>query len=229
MIVACVRTGEKYATKYVYRLRNMVASHLDVSHRFVCLTDDADALPGIETFSVDPLLPGWWAKMELFKTKWRSGHRVVYLDLDSVIVGNITPLAKLNVHFGICANFTLIHQQRVCITGKINSPRQQWPCRYGSCCMTIAEGFGGYIWDKFNADRYQLMRRNYRLGDQKVIEEIEPSAQMLQPLLPDGFFLGYRDLPEHKSEQPPGAAIVIFAGSHKPDNTETVWVRDAWR
>ena len=90
MIVACVRTGQKYGIEYVTRLRSMVARHLPQPHRFVCFTDYPNELPiDMETLPVSPNLPGWWAKFHVFEPTWRAGEHVVYLDLDTIIIGDI--------------------------------------------------------------------------------------------------------------------------------------------
>ena len=98
MIVACVRNGTKYGTDYVYRLRAMVERHLKVPHWFVCLTDRPDELPDVVTVDIKRHgLPGWFAKMALFEPTWRNGQRVIYFDLDTVICGDLKPLAALAV------------------------------------------------------------------------------------------------------------------------------------
>jgi hypothetical protein len=225
LTVACVRTGQKYSTEYVYRLRGAVKRHLKRPHRFVCLTDNPRDLPDVETIPVKDGLHGWWGKMQLFEPTWRLEQKVLYLDLDSVIVREISPLADIESDFATCANFTVIHQQRICIEG---GPRPSWPCKYGSMCMVIGPKMNGHIWDKFNEDADGYRLRAGILGDQKIIEEIEPDADLLQPLLRDGFFLGYRDLQKYPFGPPKGAAVIVFAGKNKPHNTECEWARRAW-
>lgn len=226
LTVACVRTGQKYSPEYVIRLRNAVARHLRAPHDFVCFADNPQELPSdIRTIRVKPGLHGWWGKMQLFEPCWRIGRKVLYLDLDSVIIREITQLAGVESRFAICANFTMIHQQRICVMG---GTRPSWPCKYGSMCMVIGPTLNGHIWEGFLADQKSLQERVGIYGDQKAIEEIEPNADFLQPLLPEGFFLGYRDLPKHPSGPPPGATIVVFAGKNKPHNTECEWAKAAW-
>jgi hypothetical protein len=90
------------AAEYVQKMRAMVARHLATPHRFVCLTDDRRRYPAdIECMEFGHRLApecstGCWEKLHLFKPGRFSG-RVVYLDLDSVIVG---PLDELVQHKG---------------------------------------------------------------------------------------------------------------------------------
>lgn len=213
LTVCCVRTGTKYGPDYVWRLQAMVSRHLAEAHQFICFTDDPASLTGIQTVDIGRASPGWWGKMELFGWQAKSRLPMVYLDLDTVIVGSLAPLARLDVEFGICGSFT----RAAGIHG--------WPCQYGSCAMVMAAGFGGHIAAAWKADRVGLMQSAGRYGDQMVVELLHPSATILQDALPEGYFLGYRDITER---QPKGCAVVVFAGSHKPHNCEEKWIRDAW-
>lgn len=214
MIVACVRTGAKYSTDYVLRLEAGVARHMPRPYRFVCLTDRPDDFVGVRTADISATgLKGWWGKMALFDFAARQGERIVYLDLDTVIVGDLSPLADLDVEFGICGNFTRA------------SGNTKYPCRYGSCVMTIGPAAGDSIWTGFRKAQGRLMAEAGTYGDQHAIERLAPSATLLQDVLPPGFFLGYRDLAEAR---PDGCSLVIFAGNAKPHNCDEKWIREAW-
>lgn len=80
--VAVVNHGDYLGRgeQYVQTMRGMVARHLGQPHEFVCLTD-----VGSET--------GYWSKIELFRPGRFSG-RVVYFDLDSVVVGPLDELVE---------------------------------------------------------------------------------------------------------------------------------------
>lgn len=72
LTVACVRWGDKYGPEYVERLAAGVRRHLRRSHRFVCYTDDVEALSGKAGIAAMPLATGggewrgWWHKAFLF-------------------------------------------------------------------------------------------------------------------------------------------------------------------
>lgn len=79
--VVCVNV-ENYlgkGEKYVAKLRAMVARHLSLPHTFECITTSNKH--------------GWWAKVDLFQPGRFTG-RVLYLDLDTVIVGSLDELAQ---------------------------------------------------------------------------------------------------------------------------------------
>src|SRR5262245_43788508 len=106
MIIACVRTGLIYPFEYVVKLRNMVSRHFRLPYTFYCLTDQPERCEGVGFIDVTKLgLPGWWAKMVLFEPQWRSNNDVIYFDLDTVVIGDLTPLADVPGEFAICENF----------------------------------------------------------------------------------------------------------------------------
>ena len=92
--IACVlKSGGDYDLNYVKALADGVRSHTDVPYRMICLTDHMDSAEWLDICSPVGLVcnwPGWWSKIELFKIK----PPVLYFDLDTVIVGDITPLAS---------------------------------------------------------------------------------------------------------------------------------------
>lgn len=92
MIVACVEVGdyERRGAEYVRKLQAMVSRNLG-PHRFVCLTDE----PGRHDVECQQIQGGggWWAKIALFEPgRFPDGERILYLDLDSVVVGDLRPL-----------------------------------------------------------------------------------------------------------------------------------------
>lgn len=87
--------------------------------------------------------------------------------------------------------------------------------------MSMQDGWGLDVWSNFSMDNAPF----YKRGDQEAIEAIYPNATYLQDVTPAGYFLGYRDLTDRK---PDGCAVVVFAGSHKPDNCPHQWIKDAW-
>ena len=221
LTVACVRTGTKYGAEHVARLRDGVARNLSLPHRFVCLTDRParETPPGVQRIEVSGL-PGWWAKMKLFAAPLRGDGRWLYLDLDTVVAGDLSPLAAavMPTGFGICANFARA------------AGAAQWPCSYGSCVMVLDENWGGFVWERFNLESRRYMASCPK-GDQQAVERIVPRSEvtLLQEVLPDGFFLYKKDLPRYADGPPPAAGLVIFGGRSKPETCDVPWVQSAWK
>jgi hypothetical protein len=213
VIVACVRTGGLYPFHYVTKLRNMVARHMRVPYTFYCLTDQPERCEGVSFIDVSRIgLPGWWAKCILFEPAWRGQSQVIYLDLDTVLIGDISQLADVPGEFAICDNFARL-------------AGVAYPCKYNSSVMVIGAGRAAFIWHRFEKRIEYYITKHSRYGDQMVIEELYPQAAILQRLMPKGFFFNYRNLTMTK---PKDAAVVNFGGSHKPHNCDIPWVKEAW-
>lgn len=102
--VVCIKWGAKYPGEYVNRLAHAVADHLPVPHRFVCLTDMPDGLdPSIHVapipaFPLDRALwgAGMWPKLCFFDdAMFPAGDVVLFLDLDVVILNDLSPFVEL--------------------------------------------------------------------------------------------------------------------------------------
>ena len=79
-----------YSPAWVTRLRDQVAAQLPIPHRFLCLSN-VD-VPGVETRRLTTDWPGWWAKLEIFNPAHALVGRVLYLDLDVFVTGNLAPI-----------------------------------------------------------------------------------------------------------------------------------------
>jgi hypothetical protein len=83
--------------RHVITLRNMVARHLKLEHEFVCVTDRPYIAEGIRCVPLDDRthVPGTCGrKLTIWApdAETRIGKRILSLDLDMVIVDDITPL-----------------------------------------------------------------------------------------------------------------------------------------
>lgn len=94
LTVACVLSkGPVYNESHVERLHRFVDFHLNQTYEFVCVTDSP--------------LPGWWAKIDLWKPG-RFPGRVLYLDLDVTVTGNLDELADYPAPFVIIKDWNRI-------------------------------------------------------------------------------------------------------------------------
>jgi hypothetical protein len=93
LVIACIKWG--YPAEYANRLLAGVRRNLALPHRFVCVTQDPAGLdPAIEVRPLDDKWPRLWNQLELFRHgTFLPGERVLYLDLDTVITGDLAPLA----------------------------------------------------------------------------------------------------------------------------------------
>jgi len=109
---ACVlRSGGIYTPEWVRKLSRAVGFHASRPHRFVCLSDVDVPCERIELSSD---LPGWYAKLELFRPGLFDGP-VVYLDLDTLVIGDLTPLEA--IADGPLAMLSDFYQPRMAASG----------------------------------------------------------------------------------------------------------------
>ena len=196
--VVCIKVGTKYGPEYVNRLAASVARHTTVPHEFVCWTDDSTGLACARA-PIGTDLPGWWAKLVLFTP---HTERLLFLDLDTVIVDNMDFLFEYDGPFAILSDF-------------------YHPAHYGSAVMSIAPGFGASIW----AD-YTEAQHGRWWGDQVWIETCAPGADRWQDLYP-GKIVSYKV--QCQDGVPAGASIVCFHGEPRPHQvTHLPFMQEHW-
>lgn len=197
LTVACVQVGNYcgHGAKYVNKLLEMVRMHLTRPFRFVCVTDDGTGLdPSIEIIN-SPGVKGWWNKLYLFEV---FHQHTLFLDLDTILLGNIDFLADYEGRFAMLRDFY----------------RKDG---FGSGLMAW-NGDLSHIWHDWNkAGRPELAG-----GDQEWIERVEaPDAwQALYPNRIKSFKADNQVTPE--------APVICFHGYPKPHEIEGGWVRDIW-
>ncbi|KAG5191748.1 hypothetical protein JKP88DRAFT_154041, partial [Tribonema minus] len=229
--VACVKWGSKYGSAYVNRLARAVAAHLaSPPHEFICFTDDA---AGIDARRVrtEPLpsearrLRGWWQKASLFSPQAAqvfAGRRVLYLDLDTVIVGGIgEAVALCSSAFATLSARGMANERRTC---GYNSSVMAWqsPPPPPRAADRRGELEGIYTFLVGAAGAVATVTRKFDHWLEMCVE----GAVLLQDALPCGYIAEYRSMLPGDSA-PCGARIVTFPLQPKPHECGG-WVRDAW-
>lgn len=204
LTVACVlRSGGCYDAAWVRRLHRQVKEHLEAPHDFVCLADgDYGHLPHMSAVPLEHDWPGWWAKMELFRPGLFEG-RVLYLDLDTLIVGDITSLVSYDGAFATLRDFG---DPRISASGVMAWDGRQPPPIYE------AMPDGG------------PPRRNAR-ADLWWNKQVW-TPDHLQDLYP-GMFGSYKA--SGLEDGPGGFSVVCFHGTPKMHELPGTWVERAWR
>jgi hypothetical protein len=192
-IVCVLRSGGDYNASHVEWLAKQVPS-------LVCLSDTK--INGVLTVPLKFNWRGWWAKMELFSNSIEGD--LFYLDLDTVIVGNIDDL--LNV-------------------GKTTVLKDFYkPNRMGSGLMYIAQQDKQRIWDAFKKDpNLHMMTCNnpQKWGDQGFLQDFIGDAQKWQDVLPDQV-VSYKV--HCQKGLPQSAKVVCFHGQPRPFAVKKSWV-----
>ena len=200
LTVACVMVSnyEGCGADYVNALHAAVERNMTVPHKFVCFTDFPE---GIDCECRASEGVGWFAKLHLFRQM--TVGRVIFFDLDTLIVDNIDFLAKFKGKFAVLRDFYR-------------------PNGYGSGIMLWAGGWGHEITNDFVRDGSPSIVG----GDQIYIEKKVGKAKMLQDLYP-GKIVSYKI--DAMTGIPNRAAIICFHGTPKPHEFEFVYVAEHWR
>jgi len=116
-----------FGPETVFALREMIARHYRRPHRFVCVTDDPAPLVGVETIPLwsdcsripSPIghsYPSCYRRLKVFAPDAGEvfGERLVSIDLDTVIVGDITPLFDRSEDFVIWGESDFPHTTPYC-------------------------------------------------------------------------------------------------------------------
>ena len=91
--ILCVhRSGGWCNHQHVVALQGLCAMYAP-GIRFVALSDES--IEGVEVIPLaNPELPGWWAKVDLFRPDLGQLGRIFFMDLDTVIIGDLTPFIE---------------------------------------------------------------------------------------------------------------------------------------
>lgn len=231
--VACVlKSGGRYDAEWVRKLRDGVARHLTLDHRFVCLSDvdvPCERIPleydwprlarqrgGDHDWNV---APAWWSKIELFREGLFDGP-VLYLDLDSVVVGSLDRIASYPHRFTMADD-----PWRQTVGGPLCSAVMAWT------------GDQSFLFDAFHEDpdghahRYDVVEVNRgRIGDQAFIEDqfaryrepVDTFRAVMGPVL-----ASYK-VDCSRESYPPTASVIQFHGLPKMNEFTSGWVAEKW-
>lgn len=161
-VICVLRSGGCYNGAYVHRLEQAVARHLSIPHDFVCLTDrpvPCESIPMRHAFS------GKWSKVELFDPALPLSGRILYLDLDVVIQGNIDAIAETPGDFAICWS------------GRQKPHLRRVP-GYNSSIMVWDAGARPQIFNRFTPEVMDRL-----IGDQDWIGEVCPGERTIDDRL----------------------------------------------
>ena len=100
-----MKWGTKYGPEYVNRLYHTTKRNITLPFKFICYTDDSNGFEsGIEVRPLPEMdIPNdndrGWRKLALFRKDVGLDGRILFMDLDTVIVGNIDDYFTLDGDF----------------------------------------------------------------------------------------------------------------------------------
>jgi hypothetical protein len=214
--------GKKWPSVYVERLFAGVARNLKQDFRSVLVTDQvgyagADVVLQIETED-RPLLevPGCLVRMRMFDPAWqarigaRTGDRIVCIDVDAVITGQIDPLFDRDDEFTIMQGFNTTN-----------------PCPFQGSLWMFRAGERHDVWSDFSYEAARLVPFHGIPDDQGWLHSRFPNAcawtteEGAYAFKKKGWIGGRRKLPDN-------ARVVVFPGRDPGKYPDVSWIRQHW-
>lgn len=224
-----------FAPETVYALKEMLRRHLHMPYRLICITDKPEEIKGVETMRLwdegreipSPFgrhNPSCYVRLKVFAPDAGKyfGPRLVSIDLDTVIVNDITPLFERDDEF--------------VIWGESAKERERWgeaPKQYycGSMWM-LKTGTRPLVWTEFDPHVTPLKAKLAGCfgSDQGVI------AYTLGPNeatwgRKDGVYSWRKHIHPKGGALPPEARITFWHGKMDPWSAagqKYKWVRDSY-
>lgn len=213
----------RYSAAHVLTLERMVRRHYRQPYRFVCVTDDRRGLETIETLA-DPgdfasvpsphgrTHPSCYRRLRLFAPDAGDlfGDRIVSLDLDTVITGDVTDLWDRPEAFVAWAD--PMHARH-----------------YNASMLLIAAGSRPHVWTQFDPQRSppEALAAGRKGSDQGWITHCLGAGEAIWTSR-DGVYSYRCDVMPRQGQLPTDARVVFFHGRVKPWDPEAAvlpWVR----
>lgn len=231
-----LRSGGEYTVEHVAALRrNLLKTSpgwelglvTDLHAELLTLGTGEIVADRIVTPRANRHYPGWWMKMNLFNTgtHWMEGD-ILYCDLDTVLIGDITPLWD--------AGGTIMLRDFYRLGDY-----------FGSGLMRLTAPERNVVWKEWNrdADVAMMAIANVPGGDQAFLETVAGfTARRWQDVMPGAvcsYKVHIRDRepnpatahglpPEIQVRVPPeGTRVVCHHGFPRPWQVDAQWIRDA--
>jgi hypothetical protein len=207
-----------YSPEWVYKLESMVKRNLTLLHSFTCFTNVPEKFDNMQTVRLINNWPGWWSKLEIFKPGiFPIGtEKILYLDLDLVILQNLESLINFN------SKFTLLGIGK----GQVNHEKdgKMTIRRYNSSVMCFNPNIYSLLYTKFSENIMEICR-----GDQDWIGSCFEDLDTF----PKKWIVKLRDLGKSVPEKDT-KIVMCMEGARSPLKNKSAakrykWVNDIWK
>jgi hypothetical protein len=201
-IVCVYHPGNGLTDEYVYRLQAGVEQYMQAPYRFVCLT--TRTLDGVECVPLQRGNKGWWNKLEIFRKGLFAGL-TVYLDLDSIVIDDVTDMFTYPHEFTTGANWR--GSSKALNKGVLNSGFMLWNADRDLSHLDIKV-------DSEIDEEYS--HSPFKWGDQAYIQDhLGFDFVGVETLFPNRY-VSYKIHVRRQGIVPPSASIVAFHGRPRP-------------
>ena len=224
--IICLKWGTKFASEYVNRLYKGFKRHTTIPFTFHCFTENPrDIINDVIIHKLPSTgLEIWWNKLWLFSDQFPLSGRVFYLDLDTLIVGNVDDIISYDKDFVIVRDF--YHALRSSVAKNAQS-----------CIMSFEAHKHHDIWEVFMKNPIKN-QKGHGHGDQGWIQYIQKNFLYWQDLFPNQV-VSYKI--HCKGGLPDNARIICYHG--KPSISDSIskttraqgifppakWVKNYWK
>lgn len=210
-IFLVLNSGGDFTLRHVVAIRDQLKAHMVGPYTLELLTDKPCNHMGVCDYLhvLKKGLPGWWAKMELFQFVGTEEDPILFMDIDTVIRGDLSPC------------FDAIHDRSFLMATDFYFPKRLNSTVMGwNCDMS-------HIYEQFAEDMAANMARHRKRSDQTYIEEVFPLAARWQNVLPKDFMLSYKADIRGKA-LPERNALICFHGKPRPWDCGEEWTRSLY-
>lgn len=209
-----------YGAEHVHAIARMLAKHMSAPYRLVCVTDRPNEIKECETFPLWDLSVvqtrnlDCYRRLRLFDPEWGAvfGERILSLDLDVLIRGDLAPLIDEERDF----------QGMRGLHSHING--SAWTLKIGTCRK---------VWDSFRPSMSaEVIAKSRNRDGSRLVGSDQAWMSLMMPNAPVwGHGHGmwhYRKLVK-QPEQAPLTRMVAFSGDVKPwDSLQISALRDEY-
>lgn len=219
-IICVLKSGGVYNYDYVINLYRMVENNISSQFNFVCYSDiDFHFKNDIHVNPLEHNLPGWWSKLEIFKT----AGTCIYVDLDTIICGSLEGL--------VFQARRLYQNEFIGLKEFSTKKRQNIDTIFASGLMAWNGDFSWVLSEFLAKYKYKELQTRYnKPGDQVAVSAIlryhNINIRYWQDLTKG--ICSYKD--DCRRELPGDAKVVCFYGLPKPHEVvNTPWIKKHWR
>jgi hypothetical protein len=218
LTVVCMLWGDwcaPYGLDYVNKLYRMVERHLSLPHTFVCFTDnlDLDYDEGIEVKLIPAEVMKWGKnlpKFYMYAPDNGISGRILFMDLDSVIVDSIDEIASYDGPW---------------IGVKPFNPDKH---HTGGGLLSFIKEEWLWLWDKVS-ERPTYWAKATQGGKERLIyKRLLEDPDHWQTSYP-GLMVGYKKHCKKQGKYPHNARFIAFHGLPRPHEVRDPWVIKNWR
>lgn len=173
--IVCLKWGTLYSYDYVNKLYSSILRNTTVPFHFHCFTENTAGIdPNVITHPLPHNgLDGWWNKLYLFSNEMPIRGRIFFVDLDTLITGNVDNLLSVTEGFVVLRDF---------FHGLANGVHAE---SIGSGLMSYDAGTYDFMWKKFIDNPKKAIQQIRPHGDQRYIQNSLDNFLYWQDLYPN--------------------------------------------